>query len=125
MHRFSLLDVHIDGGERVACIPYFGGVVSLRHVALSHIAQLLSKLELPGYGACGENRFQISASILWRPNIPNVAQELFAHIGREAVENSARRLFPGRKVLVCRFKCCIISSFDIAPVSMADQVLVQ
>ena len=92
--------------------------------ALSHIAQLLSELELPGCGACGENLFQISPSILQRSRIPNVTQELFPHTGREAVENSARRLFPGRKVSVCRIGCCVICSIDIAPISMPEQVLV-
>ena len=47
--------------------------------------------------------------------IPNVAQELFVHTGREAVENSARRLFPSRKVSMCQFGCCVIRSINIAP----------
>ena len=57
-------------------------------------------------------------------SIPNVAQELFAHTGCEAIENFSCRLFPGREVSVCRFGCCIICSIDIAPVSMPEQVLV-
>ena len=84
----------------------------------------LSELELPGCGACSENIFPIFPSMLLRTRTPNVTQELFAHTGREAIENSARRLFLGREVSVCRFRCCVICSIDIGPVSMPEQVLV-
>ena len=85
---------------------------------LSHIAQLLSELELLGCCACGENLFQISPSILRCSHIPNVTQELFPHTGREVVQNFAHRLFLGREVSMCRFGCYIIRSVDISPVSM-------
>ena len=100
LHHFAL-NVHIDGGKGVTDILHLGGVVSHRHVTLTHIAQLLSELEFPCCGACDENLFQISPSILRHSCILNVAQELFAHIGCETVESSARQLFPGWEVSLC------------------------
>ena len=84
----------------------------------------MSELELSGCGACSENLFQISPSILQHFRIPNIAQEFFTQTRREAVKNSTRQLIPGREVSVCRIGCCVICSIDIAPVSVPEQVLV-
>ena len=50
-------------------------------------------------------------------------EHVVGDIGCEAIHYPACRLFPSRRVHVCRLRCCIVSSVDITPVAMPEQVL--
>ena len=115
LHHLVLLHIYIDRGEEVTDLLDVGGVVRHRHLSLSNFAQHLSELKLCGCGVRGENLFQISQ---------NVPKKLIAHVGCKAVENFAFLLILGREISVCRLRRCIISSFDITPVTVPEQVLV-
>ena len=100
------------------------GVVSDQHTSLLEVVELLRELQLIGCGAGGEDSFQVPLNILRRFCIIYVAEHLFTHAGREAVQDLACYLLLGWKVFVPWLTCYIIFSFCITLVSVDEKILV-
>ena len=72
MYHFILIHPHIDGSQGVTDFLDFGVVVGHSHIPMSDIAELLTELQLPGRGSCGENLLQIFLGFLRRLCVSNV-----------------------------------------------------
>ena len=87
------------------------------------IIELLPELQLSSRGTRGENLFQIFTGLLRRLSISDMAEQLVSDTRCEVVHYLACRLFPSRRVPMCRLRRFIISSVNLTLVEMPEQVL--
>ena len=76
MHHFIIVHDHIDGPQGVTDFLHFRGVVSHRHIPLSNIVELLTKLQLTSRDTRGENLFQIFPGLLRRLRVSDMSEQL-------------------------------------------------
>ena len=68
--------------------------------------------------------FQVRPSFLWCLGVPDMAEQLVTDTRHEAVHYPACHLFRSQKVPMRCIRHYVISSIDITPVTMPEQILV-
>ena len=123
-HDIVFIDIYVDGAKRVANALDLGGVVQHGHVFLVYVFQLLSELKLACRRVRGENLLEIYSRLFGRLGVLNVTKHVVLDTCCQEIDYPTHSLLPRWVVGVCNFGFLFECTGDVAPIPLADKVLV-